>query len=160
MLRYNAKDGTYSLRGRYTQAQILELAEVVATSRVVGEPIGSPSDVRDFLRRRLAHQEHEQFHVMFLSARHTVLESRTLFNGSLTGCAVYVGEVCKAALKANAAAMVIAHNHPSGIAEPSAADREITERLRQALALLDIMLLDHVVVGGTETVSFAERGWL
>jgi len=73
---------------------------------------------------------------------------------------VYVGEVCKAALKANAAAMIIAHNHPSGIAEPSAADREITERLRQALALLEIRLLDHVVVGGTDTVSFAERGWL
>jgi len=125
-----------------------------------GQSIGAPSDVQDAMRARLRDRQNEVFSALFLDARHQVIAVEDLFNGSLTGAAVYVGEVVKRALRLGAAALVVAHNHPSGVAEPSAADREITERLRQALSLVEIRLLDHVVVGDVDTVSFAERGWL
>ena len=125
-----------------------------------GQSIGAPSDVQDALRARLRDRESEVFSALFLDARHQVICVEDLFHGSLTGAAVYVGEVVKRALRLGAAALVVAHNHPSGVCEPSAADREITERLRQALNLVEVRLLDHVVVGDGASVSFAERGWL
>lgn len=125
-----------------------------------GQSIAAPRDVQDALRARLRDRESEVFSALFLDARHQVIQVEDLFTGSLTGAAVYVGEVVKRALRHGAAALVVAHNHPSGVSEPSAADREITERLRQALALVEIRLLDHVVVGDADSVSFAERGWL
>ncbi len=125
-----------------------------------GSAIAAPADVQQAFRARLRDAESEVFAALFLDARHQVIGVEDLFHGSLTGAAVYVGEVVKRALKLGAAALVVAHNHPSGVAEPSAADRELTERLRQALALVEIRLLDHVVVGDAASVSFAERGWL
>lgn len=125
-----------------------------------GQAIAAPADVYQALRARLRDRDHEVFAALFLDARHQVIGIEDLFHGSLTGAAVYVGEVVRRALRLGAAAMVVAHNHPSGVAEPSAADRELTERLRQALALVEIRLLDHVVVGDLDTCSFAERGWL
>ena len=125
-----------------------------------GNPISAPADVQQAFRARLRDADHEIFSVLFLDARHQVICIEDLFHGGLTGAAVYVGEVVKRALKLGAAALVVAHNHPSGVAEPSAADRELTERLRQALTLVEIRLLDHVVVGDAHSVSFAERGWL
>ena len=125
-----------------------------------GAAIGAPVDVQDAFRARLRDADSEIFSVLVLDARHQVISVEDLFHGSLTGAAVYVGEVVKRALRLGAAALVVAHNHPSGVAEPSAADRELTERLRQALALVEIRLLDHVVVGDATSVSFAERGWL
>lgn len=125
-----------------------------------GQAIAAPRDVQEALRARLRDREHEVFSALFLDARHQVICVEDLFTGSLTGAAVYVGEVVKRALRLGAAALVVAHNHPSGVCEPSAADREITERLRQALNLVEVRLLDHVVVGDGDSVSFAERGWL
>lgn len=122
--------------------------------------INDPQSIRTLLQLRLMPQDHEVFTVVFLDARHGVIATEDLFHGGLAGAAVYVGQVVRRALLVNSAAIVVAHNHPSGIAEPSAADRELTERLRQAVNLVDIRLLDHVVIGGDTQVSFAERGWL
>lgn len=122
--------------------------------------VTDPQSIRTLLQLRLMPQDHEVFAVVFLDARHGVIAVEDMFHGSLTGAAVYVGQVVRRALLVNCAAVVVAHNHPSGIAEPSAADRELTERLRQAMALVEIRLLDHVVIGAESQVSFAERGWL
>lgn len=116
--------------------------------------------IRTLLQLRLMPQDHEVFTAIFLNARHGVIAVEDLFHGSLTGAAVYVGQVVRRALLVNCAAVVVAHNHPSGIAEPSQADRDLTERLRQAMALVEIRLLDHVVIGAESQVSFAARGWL
>ncbi|VAW93941.1 UPF0758 family protein, partial [hydrothermal vent metagenome] len=96
----------------------------------------------------------------FLDTRHRVIEFEELFRGTIDGASVHPREVLRRALAHNAAAVILAHNHPSGIAEPSRADRHITERLTDALALVDVRVLDHLVVGDGEVVSFAERGWL
>lgn len=136
--------------GRRAQAQALRR----------GGAIAAPVDVQRAFRARLRDAEHEVFSAMFLDARHQVIAVEDLFHGSQTGAAVYVGVVVKRALRLGAAALVVAHNHPSGIAEPSHADRELTERLRAALALVEVRLLDHVIVGDADCLSFAERGWL
>jgi DNA repair protein RadC len=125
-----------------------------------GAAIAAPADVREALRAHLRDRVREVFAVIFLDARHQMISLEDLFQGGLTGAAVHVGEVVRRALALGAAALIVAHNHPSGIAEPSTMDRELTERLRQALALVDVRLLDHVIVGDLETVSFVERGWL
>lgn len=133
---------------------------VQATGLRRGAMIAAPGDVQRAFRARLRDAEHEVFAAMFLDARHQVIAVEDLFHGKLTGAAVHVGVVVKRALRLGAAALVVAHNHPSGVAEPSHADRELTERLRQALVLVEIRLLDHVIVGDADTLSFAERGWL
>ena len=122
--------------------------------------ISAPADIVNLLRLRFADKTEEVFTAIFLDARHGVIAIEDMFFGNKTGAAVYVGNIVKRALMLNACAMVISHNHPSGIATPSSADRELTERVRQALALVEIRLLDHVVVGAMETCSFSERGWL
>jgi len=121
--------------------------------------IGKPADIAKLLRDRLAWRTEEVLFAVYLDARHQIIDVQEAFRGTLTGCAVYPRELAREALRLNAAAMIIAHNHPSGTSEPSSADRELTERVRQALALLDIRLLDHLVIG-TDVTSFAERGWL
>jgi DNA repair protein RadC len=136
--------------GRRAQASLLRR----------GQTIGAPNDVQQAFRAHLRDADREIFAALFLDARHQVICVEDLFHGGLTGAAVYVGEVVRRALKLGAAALVVAHNHPSGVAEPSGADRELTERLRQALSLVEIRLLDHVVVGDGQSVSFAERGWI
>lgn len=128
--------------------------------REPGVPFLSASATRDWLRLNLAGQERELFAVLFLDNQHRLIAHETLFTGTINHTQVHPREVVKAALKHNAAAMLVAHCHPSGHAEPSDADRRITERLKQALDLVDIRLLDHLVVGGMEIVSLAERGWL
>ena len=118
----------------------------------------SPGLVRDFLRFRLEHVEHEQFCALFLDSQHRLIEFAELFRGTLDSASVYPREVAKEALRHNAAAVIFAHNHPSGIAEPSMADRKITKRLEEALGLFEIRVLDHIVVGSPGMVSFAEEG--
>lgn len=118
----------------------------------------SPQLVRDFLRFRLEHVEHEMFCVLFLDSQNRLIEFAELFRGTLSSASVYPREVVKEALHYNAAAVILAHNHPSGIAEPSAADRTITKHLQEALGLLEIRVLDHIVVGSPGMVSFAEEG--
>ncbi|ELT9609308.1 DNA repair protein RadC [Raoultella planticola] len=128
--------------------------------REPGALFTSSHAVRDWLRLQLASLEREEFTALFLDNQHRLIAHETLFTGTINHTQVHPREVVKAALKHNAAAILVAHCHPSRHAEPSDADRRITERLRQALDLMDIRLLDHLVVGGMEIVSLAERGWL
>ncbi len=124
------------------------------------DALSSPRAVRDYLRLSLGGREHEVFVVLLLDAQHRVIAFEELFRGTLTQTSVYPREVVKCALKANAAAVIFAHNHPSGIAEPSHADEILTRSLKAALALVDVQVLDHFIVAGTRTLSFAERGLL
>jgi DNA repair protein RadC len=120
----------------------------------------TPNRVKDYLRLQLGKRQHEVFAVLFLDAQHQLLKMEEMFRGTLTQTSVYPREVVKRALEMNAAAVVFAHNHPSGAAEPSRADEFLTQTLKSALALVDIRVLDHLVVGHGEVVSFAERGLL
>lgn len=122
--------------------------------------LSSPENTRRFLTSRLRACQQEVFLCLFLDSRHAVIVCEELFYGTIDGASVYPREVVKRALKHNAAALILAHNHPSGVAEPSQADVRITERLKAALALVDIRVLDHMVVGDGEVVSLAERGLL
>lgn len=128
--------------------------------REPGASFTSSHAVRDWLRLQLATQEREEFIALFLDNQHRLIAHETLFTGTINHTQVHPREVIKAALKYNAAAIVLSHNHPSGYAEPGHADRLLTDHLKQALKLVDISLLDHLVVGGMDIVSFAERGWL
>jgi DNA repair protein RadC len=124
------------------------------------DALTNPQDTRRFLSARLRDYPHEVFACLFLDNRHRVIHFEELFVGTIDGASVYPREVVKRALHHNAAAVILAHNHPSGIAEPSQADRRITQRLKDALGLVDIRLLDHFVVGDGELTSFAETGLL
>ncbi len=138
-----------------------ELAQRYLAARLrQGEVFTSPGVTRDYLHARLRDYRREVFLCLYLDNRHALLAEEELFLGTLDGAAVYPREVVRQCLHHNAAAIIVAHNHPSGVAEPSQADRRITDRLRQALGLVDIRVLDHFVVGDGEVVSFAERGWL
>ncbi|MCK9539016.1 RadC family protein [Dokdonella sp.] len=125
-----------------------------------GEALTDPSASARFLKARLAGYPYEVFGCLFLDNRHRVLGFEELFRGSIDGAAVHPREVVRRCLRHNAAAVIIAHNHPSGVAEPSAADRAITVRLREALALIDVRLLDHFVIGSGVPTSLAQRGWI
>ncbi|NTZ39831.1 DNA repair protein RadC [Enterobacter sp. JMULE2] len=128
--------------------------------REPGAAFNSSHAVRDWLRLQLATLEREAFTALFLDNQHRLIAHETLFTGTISHTQVHPREVVKAALKHNAAAILVAHCHPSGNAEPSEADRWVTERLKKALDLVDIRLLDHLVVGGMDIISFSERGWL
>lgn len=128
--------------------------------REPGASFTSSNAVRDWLRLQLTLEEREEFTVLFLDNQHRLIAHETLFRGTINSMTVYPREIVKAGLKHNAAAAVLAHNHPSGYAEPGSADRQMTVRLQKALELVDIRLLDHLVVGGMEITSFAEKGWL
>ena len=123
-----------------------------------GKRIGSPTDSTNFLLARLRDRPHEVFCCMFLDNRHRVLAFDELFRGTIDNTTVYPREVVKQALQRNAAAVILAHNHPSGVAEPSEADQLITRRIRDALDLVDVRLLDHFIVGDGMCVSLAQRG--
>ncbi len=148
-------------------AKLAQLAAVLELARrTLGEELRSrsaltsPQAVRDYLRLALGGKEHEVFIALFLDAQHRVLVTEELFRGTLTQTSVYPREIVKAALKANAAAVIFAHNHPSGVAEPSQADELLTRQLKEALAMIDVKVLDHFIVAGRATLSFAERGLL
>ncbi len=122
--------------------------------------VNSPQDVADYLKMRFAGLEREEFHIMFLNAQNRVIETEAMFRGTLTQTSVYPREVVKRALELNANAVILAHNHPSGTVDPSRADEFLTKTLKDALALVDVKILDHVVVAGSRHTSFAERGLL
>lgn len=125
-----------------------------------GDVLGSPQTVRDYLRLTLAERPHEVFMAVFLDAQNRVIAMEELFRGTLTQTSVYPREVVKHALQHNAASLIFAHNHPSGNAEPSSADQQLTGTLQQALKLVDVRVLDHFIVAGNTILSFAERGLL
>lgn len=140
---------------------VLELARRVLREQINrGVSLNSPQGVRDYLRLKLQDRPHEVFMVVFLDAQNRVLAVEEMFRGTLTQTSVYPREVVKRALLHNAAAVIFAHNHPSGVAEPSRADESLTQALKQALALVDVKVLDHFVVGANSAMSFAERGLL
>lgn len=147
---------------KYTQLQaVLELAR-----RALREELGqrrllnSPDAVRKYLRLSLAHLQHEVFAVLFLDAQHRLISYEEMFRGTLSQTSVHPREVAKRALELNSGAVVLAHNHPSGVAEPSRSDEMLTRALKNALELVDVKVLDHLIVAGAATVSFAERGLL
>jgi DNA repair protein RadC len=125
-----------------------------------GTLMDSPKATADYLMARLATREFETFTLIYLDNRHRLIACDDLFRGTIDGASVHPREVVKEALRHNAAAVILAHNHPSGVAEPSQADELITRRLREALALVDIRVLDHVIIAGADSISFAQRGLL
>ena len=142
-----------------TQDQTIKRALRILEGRMRSGPVlSAPTAVRDYLRLSLSERCHEVFVCVFLDSQHRVIACDELFRGTLAQTSVYPREVVKAALAHNAAAVIFAHNHPSGVAEPSRADELITQALKQALALIDVRVLDHFVVAGSALVSFAERG--
>ena len=149
-------------KGVYLPAGIEEIsiAYQQATGDLIGEAIRSPKDTEHYLMARLGQLEHEMFCCIYLDNRHRVQHFQELFRGTIDGTSVYPREVVKEALNHNAAAVILAHNHPSGVAEPSQADERITTRLKAALELVDIRILDHIVVGKSTCTPFASRGLL
>ncbi len=147
---------------KYAQLQAaLEIGRRHLSEKLVrGAALNSSLDTRNYLQAQLRDRQSEVFCCLFLDNRHRVLAFEELFRGTLNGTAVYPREIVKRALKLNAAAVILAHNHPSGVAEPSRADELLTSRLKEALTLVDVRLLDHLIVGDGETVSFSERGLL
>lgn len=133
------------------------LAEKMAQYDVV---FNCPSSVSDFLKLRLASEEREHFEVLFLNSQNQLIVAERLFSGTVNSASVYPREVVKRCLEVNAAAVILAHNHPSGIVEPSQADIRITKRISSALELVDINVIDHLIVGGSNHCSFAGRGLL
>jgi DNA repair protein RadC len=125
-----------------------------------GDTLTDPAASARYLKARLAGYPYEVFACLFLDNRHRVLAFEELFRGTIDGASVHPREVVRHCLKHNAAAVIVAHNHPSGVAEPSAADRAITQRLREALELVDVRLLDHFVIGHGTPTSLAQRGWI
>jgi DNA repair protein RadC len=149
-------------QAKFTQLQAVhELARRALMEHVRRDTLlNSPQRVRDYLKLQLGRRDHEVFMALFLDAQNRLLESEELFRGTLTQTSVYPREVVKRALHHNAAAVILAHNHPSGVAEPSRSDELLTQALKQALALVDVRVLDHLIVAGSATASFAERGLL
>ncbi|MFP5358262.1 MAG: RadC family protein [Gammaproteobacteria bacterium] len=147
---------------KYIQLQaVLEMARRHLQEHFRGrDALSDPASVRQLLLGRLRDQDHEVFAALFLDTRNQLLAYEELSHGTLDGAQVYIREVAKRALRHNAKSVIFAHNHPSGVAEPSSQDRQLTTRLQQSLALLEIRVLDHFVVGDGQLVSFAERGWL
>lgn len=147
---------------KYVQLQaVLELSRRCLSQQLKRETVFSePAQVRKYLHQLLMQEQREVFVVLYLDNQHRMICAEPLFQGTIDASPVYPRIVVQSALKHNAAAVILAHNHPSGVAEPSHADRAITDRLTQAMALVDIRVLDHFVVGDAEVVSFAERGWL
>jgi DNA repair protein RadC len=147
---------------KYAQLQaVLEMSRRYLRDEITGRDVmSSPEATRNYLKLRLRGFPHEVFACLFLDNRHRVIEYRELFRGTIDGASVHPREVVREAVRWNAAAVIFAHNHPSGVAEPSQADLRITQRLRDALDLIDVRVLDHIVVGDGEGTSFAERGLL
>jgi DNA repair protein RadC len=136
------------------------LAILEARLRAIGPEMHSPQAVKALLRLRLAEREREVFAVLYLDAQHRLIAYEEPFAGTLTQTSVYPRELVRRALAHNAGAVILSHNHPSGAAEPSRADEYLTQTIKSALALVDVRVLDHVVIGGADAVSFAERGLL
>ena len=156
--RLCAERGLGLVRFAELQAAVELGKRQLSEALVAGQSLASPKATRDYLSSELRDLEHEVFCCLYLDKRHRLIQYQQLFRGTIDGASVHPREIVKLALQRNAAAVIIAHNHPSGVAEPSQADELITQRVKEALALVDIRLLDHIIVGDGACVSFAERG--
>ena len=144
-----------------SESQILVWAESILEARFKrSNYITSPNHTREYLNITLADKEREVFCMIYLDSQHGIIDFEILFHGTIDAASVYPREVVKSALKHNAAAIILAHNHPSGSPEPSSADKRITDQIITALKTVDIRVLDHLIVGGTQSISFAELGLL
>jgi DNA repair protein RadC len=158
--RFCAEPGLGLTRFAELQAAVEIARRQLSEALRAGPSLASPRATRDYLSARLRDLEHEVFCCLYLDKRHRLIQFEEMFRGTIDGASVHPREIVKAALQRNCAAIIIAHNHPSGIAEPSQADELITQRVKEALALVDIRLLDHIIIGDGATVSLAERGVL
>ena len=147
-LNFDSKDEVIAAAIRFVEEKAIYTAATLQ----------SAAETKDLLRLRIGDKEREIFCVLYLTSQHQLIEVEELFMGTIDGAAVYPREIAKAALKRNAAAVILGHNHPSGTTEPSAADKRITERITSSLCLLDIRVLDHVIVSTNGAFSFAEGG--
>jgi DNA repair protein RadC len=160
-LKANETTGTYVVESPITETDIMLMARQLATLRLRrGRALTSPKEVFSHLQALLADYEHEVFALLMVDSRHRVIAFREMFRGTLDGASVYPREIVKVALEHNAAAIILVHNHPSGDPEPSQADRTLTRKLQEALNLVGVRTLDHIVVGHESCVSLAEQGYL
>jgi DNA repair protein RadC len=155
------------LYGKWVEPRVILSAAREISRRCLGESLSkqgecmnSPQQVKAFLTHSLGHLPYEAFMALWLDAQHGLIEAEVLFKGTLTQTSVYPREVVRHAMAFNASTVIVAHNHPSGVAEASQADRWLTDQLKASLALVDVRVLDHVIVAGHSHLSFAERGWL
>ncbi|EDU0501910.1 DNA repair protein RadC [Salmonella enterica subsp. salamae] len=152
------------IHGHYlpaTDKQILDAAcQIIDLKMQRGAQFTAASSTRDYLSVKLANYEREVFVVLFLDMQNRLIEYAEMFHGSIGSTEVHPREIVKKAMQNNAAAVILAHNHPSGNAKPSDADRKITQHIREALSLVEVRTLDHIIIGGNDTISFAEHGWL
>ena len=156
--RFCAERGLGLVRYVELQAAVEIARRQLSETLRTGPSLASPRATRDFLSSQLRDLEHEVFCCLYLDKRHRLIQYQELFRGTIDGASVHPREIVKLALQRNAAAVIIAHNHPSGVAEPSQADELITLRVKDALGLVDIRLLDHIIIGDGASVSLAERG--
>jgi len=151
--------GQYHVEGTVTAEDIITMAKRILNRRFAkGQAMTDPQQSKSFLTLKLSQLEHEVFSILFLNNQHKVIAYEELFRGTIDSASVYPREVLKRALHHNAAAIILSHNHPSGEPEPSQSDIQITQKLQQALKMVDIRILDHIIIGGEEPVSLAERG--
>ncbi|MCO4320016.1 RadC family protein [Aliidiomarina quisquiliarum] len=153
-------EGTYNvLRTNVSEEDILKMARSITASKMrKGAKFTRPDAVKDYLLSHHREDEREKFGVILLDSQHRVISKEIVFEGTINAAPVYPREVVKLVLAQNAAALIIFHNHPSGVNEPSMADKRVTERLKEALSTIDVPLLDHFIVGADSVMSFAERG--
>ena len=155
------EQGLYRVRGYFRPEDLVRVAADILLDDMAGkEVMANPANAARFVQLALAQEKNEHFTALFLNTQHQLIRFETLFTGTVDGASVYPRVVVQKALEFNAGAVIFAHNHPSGECEPSTADRQITRRLVDALALIDVRVLDHFVVSRTKYVSFAERGLL
>lgn len=156
-----SKEGSYSLNGSYSEESILSMAESIITERFYHQnTITSLDDTKRFLTLHFRDFKREVFTIIFLDTKHHVLVCEDVFTGTIDTASVYPREVLRKVIEHNAAAVIFAHNHPSGDPEASTSDRRLTTRLVDVLTLINVRVLDHIIVGGSDTTSFAENGWL
>ena len=155
------EEGLYQVERAVGPREIIDIAATLLYEGLqYGPALTRPCDAAQFLQLRLATEKNEQFAVLFLDTRHRLIHFERLFMGTIDSASVHPRVVVQKALEVNAGAVIFAHNHPSNDCEPSQADRDITQKLKQALALIDVRVLDHLVVSRTDWTSLAERGWL
>ena len=155
------QSGYYTIDRPVTEQQIVDFAkQIISNYFLYGKSITSPSDAIEFLQSKLATRQREVFAVIFLSNKNEVIAYEELFQGTIDQTAVFPREILKRALFHNASGVVLSHNHPSGHPEPSQADIAITEKIKSALEFIDVRMLDHIIIGGLESFSLAEKGYI